>query len=181
MPLFFTVKEVDIRGLVFELKKADDNLQSQLQKELRGALKPVNDSLKAGIPKTAPLSGFARGTGSEPYLFGAVSARVSTRFRIRRGKSMNTLLSLNFSDRRPAAGFSILELAGSANVGRDRNGLTNRGRAMIRNLNSRFPVQGGLGRFVIPPFKGKQPEVERMAIDILKKYAERVNRRLRGI
>jgi len=179
MPLSYTVKEVDIRGLIHELRKADDNLQNDIRKELRGALKPVNDQLRAGIPKTAPLSGFSRGSGTAPYVFGSVSARVSTRFQIRRGRSMSTLLSLTFSDRSPNAGFSILELAGSVNKGRDRKGLTNRGRRMIENLNSRHPVQGGLGRFVIPQFKTKQPQVERMAIDILKKYAERVNRRLK--
>jgi hypothetical protein len=58
-------------------------------------------------------------------------------------------------------------------------GRTPQGRAMIENLNSRFPIRSGLGRFAIPEWKKKQPDVERIARNILNKYSEKVNRKFR--
>jgi hypothetical protein len=72
---------------------------------------------------------------------------------------------------------SILELAGTANVGRSKGGLTPQGAAMIRNLPA---MRKGLGRFVIPEFKEKQAEATRLAVRILDKFAQKVGRRLRG-
>jgi hypothetical protein len=56
--------------------------------------------------------------------------------------------------------------------------MTPQGLAMVRNLNSRYPVQGGLGRFVIPQFKASKGEAEAIAKRILEKFAAMVNRRL---
>ena len=89
-------------------------------------------------------------------------------------------MSIQFNDRRPNAGLSILELAGTANIGKDKGGLTQRGRNMIRGLDTAgYPVKKGLGRFVIPEFKEKQGEATRIAVGILERYAAKVNRRLK--
>jgi hypothetical protein len=40
-------------------------------------------------------------------------------------------------------------------------------------------MSGGLGRQVIPQFKKKQPEAQKLAVNILARYAEKVSRRLR--
>ena len=176
MPARFTLKEADLRAVLAELKQLDPNLQKELRKELRSQLKPVADDLKGGIPKEAPLSGFGRGKGSPPYIFGTVSSSVRTSFRGRRGRAFNNVASIQLADRRPNAGFSILELAGSKNP----NGVTPQGRALIRNLAGKgFGIKGGLGRFAIPEFKNKQGDVEKIAVDILERFASMVNRRLR--
>jgi hypothetical protein len=65
-------------------------------------------------------------------------------------------------------------LAGSKSQGN-----TPQGRGFIRALNSRVPIQGGLGRWVIPEFKASGAPVRKEAVDILAKYAEKVSRRLR--
>lgn len=176
MPAQFTLKEADLRAVLAELKQLDPNLQKELRKELRTGLKPVADGLKQGIPKQAPLSGFSKAQGSPPFVFGTVSAAVKTSFRGGRGRAFSNVASIQLQDRRPNAGFSILELAGSKNP----NGVTPQGRALIQNLASKgFGVRGGLGRFAIPEFKGKQGDVESIAIKILDRFASMVNRRLR--
>jgi len=71
-------------------------------------------------------------------------------------------------------GFNIIELAGSKSSGK-----TVQGRAMISALNNRVPIRGGLGRFAIPVWKKKEPDVERIARGILEKYSEIVSRRMR--
>ena len=88
------------------------------------------------------------------------------------------VVSIQFNDRRPNAGLSILELAGTRNIGKDKGGLTPQGAAMIRELDKRFPTRKGLGRFVIPEFKERQSEATRIAVSILERYAAKVNRRL---
>jgi hypothetical protein len=50
---------------------------------------------------------------------------------------------------------------------------------MIRALNSAAPIRGGLGRFVIPEWKKKGPDVERIARNILEKFSKQVNRKFK--
>ena len=89
------------------------------------------------------------------------------------------VVSIQFNDRRPNAGLSILELAGTRNIGKAKGGLTPQGAGMIQALDRRFPVKKGLGRFVIPEFKEKQAQATRIAVGILERYAAKVNRRLK--
>jgi len=176
MPARVTLKEADLRAVLAELKQLDPNLQKELRKELRTELKPVADELKGGIPTQAPLSGFSKGKGSPPFVFGTVSSSVRTSLRGRKGRAFSNVASIQLTDRRPNAGFSILELAGSKNP----NGVTPQGKALIANLASKgFGIRSGLGRFAIPDFKEKQGDVEKIAIDILDRFSSMVNRRLR--
>jgi hypothetical protein len=50
---------------------------------------------------------------------------------------------------------------------------------MIEKLNSRFPVRGGLGRFAIPEWKKKGPEVEKIVRRILDDFSGRVSRKFK--
>jgi hypothetical protein len=86
---------------------------------------------------------------------------------------------MGFRGRSKTAGFNIFELAGSSNVGGKKQGLTPQGRAMIRNLNAKFPVIDGLGRFIIPQAKKDSDEPVKVARRIIEKYVALVNRRIR--
>jgi hypothetical protein len=50
---------------------------------------------------------------------------------------------------------------------------------MVRALNRKFPVQGGLGRFIIPEARKNADEPVKVARKIIEKYVEMVNRRIR--
>jgi hypothetical protein len=50
---------------------------------------------------------------------------------------------------------------------------------MIRNLNAKFPVIDGLGRFIIPEAKKDSGEPVKVARRIIEKYVALVNRRIR--
>lgn len=173
----FVVSADNLQQVLSELKKLDPNLRKELVAEMKSGVKPIASALASAIPSQAPLSGFAPGNNaSSPYVWRKPSMSVRTPF-ARKAKipGFYPVVSIQFNDRRPNAGLSILELAGSRNIGRAKNGLTPQGAAMIRNLP---PMRKGLGRFVIPEFKEKQAQAQRIAVGILEKFAAKVNRRL---
>ena len=174
----FVVSADNLAVVLRELKNLDPNLRKELVKEMKSAVNPIARDLLSNIPTQAPLSGFSPQAGSSPYVWRKPRVSVKTPF-ARRAKKAGTypVVSIQFNDRRPNAGLSILELAGTANVGRSKGGLTPQGAAMIRNLPA---MRKGLGRFVIPEFKEKQAEATRLAVRILDKFAQKVGRRLRG-
>ena len=181
MPATFTVKAADLSVLLRELKQLDPKLRSTLQKEMREKLKPFANDLKATAPPSSPLSGFAKGTAKTPrYTYTTPLASVKTPLGKRASKpGFYPVVSMGFRGRAKTAGFNIFELAGTANIGRKKKGLTPQGRAMIRNLNAKFPMREGLGRFIIPEAKKNADEPVRVARRIIEKYVELVNRRIR--
>jgi hypothetical protein len=176
----FVVSAEGLSTVLRELKALDPELRKELVREMKAGIKPIGTDLLSKIPSAPPLSGFAPSVGSSPYIWKKPRMSVKTPL-AKRAKEAGTfpVVSIAFNDARPNAGLSILELAGTKNIGRQKRGLTPAGQAMIRNLNSRYPVQGGLGRFVIPDFKKKQADATRVAVKILDKFAAKVNRRLR--
>lgn len=175
----FVVSADNLAVVLKELRALEPNLRKELVSEMKAGVNPIAQNLLAKIPSKLPLSGFGPAVGQSPYIFKKPSVIVKTPF-AKRGKVPGTypVVSIQFNDRRPNAGLSILELAGSANVGRARGGLTPQGEAMIRNLNNRHPVRKGLGRFVIPDFKDKQADAQRIASNILQKFAGKVNEKI---
>ena len=174
----FVVSADNLAVVLKELRELEPNLRKELVAEMKAGVKPIGSSLAAKIPTQAPLSGFAPGNNASlPYVWRKPSMIVKTPFAKKAKKpGFYPVVSIQFNDRRPNAGLSILELAGTRNIGRAKGGLTPQGKAMIANLP---PVRGGLGRFVIPEFKGKQAEATRIAVQILQKFAQKVGRRLK--
>jgi hypothetical protein len=175
----FVVSAENLTVVLKELRALDPNLRKELVAEMKGGVKPIASALASKIPTKAPLSGFSpSNNASSPYVWRKPSMIVKTPFAKKAKKpGFYPVVSIQFNDRRPNAGLSILELAGSANVGRDKGGLTPQGRAMIANLPA---MRKGLGRFVIPEFKEKQAQAQRIAVGILEKFASKVNRRLKS-
>lgn len=175
----FVVGAENLSVVLKELKQLDPNLRKELVAEMKRDVNPIAQDLLSKIPGQPPLSGFAPSVGESPYIWRKPRVSVKTPF-ARRAKKPGTfpVVSIQFNDRRPNAALSILELAGSRNIGRAKAGLTSQGAAMIRNLDRRYPVLKGLGRFVIPEFKERQSEATSLAVAILDKFARKVNRRL---
>lgn len=174
MPATFAVDAKNLRVVLRELKELDPNLRKELIAEMKSEVAPIQKRLAGGIPGASPLSGFARKGGDVRYTWvqprGSVLAPLSKRAR---KDGFVSIVSIKFKSSGRRAGFEIMELAGSKTAGRNA-----RGAAMIRNLNRRFPMRGGLGRFVIPPFKNVQGEAASAAKRVLEKFAAKVNRRL---
>ncbi len=181
MPAEFTIKASDLKVLLAELRQIDPQLRATLQKELRDKLKGFANTLTKEAPPSSPLSGFVKGMSSEKmYTYATPLAAIKTPL----GKRSKTsgfypVVSMSFRGRAKTAGYNIFELAGTRNIGRKKQGLTPQGAAMIRNLNAKFPIQDGLGRFIIPAAKRGSGEVTRVARDVIEKYVALVNRRIR--
>jgi hypothetical protein len=181
MPAQFTIRAADLTVLLAELKKVDPGLRRALQKEMRDDLKGFAKELAATAPPSSPLSGFAKGVAKTPrYTYTTPLSSVKTPLGQRSKKpGFFPVVSMGFRGRSKTAGFNIMELAGTANIGRKKQGLTPQGRAMIRNLNAKFPVIDGLGRFIIPESKKDSDEPVKVARRIIEKYVALVNRRIR--
>lgn len=177
----FVVSAENLQTVLKELKALEPNLRKELVAEMKDDIKPIGTDLLSKIPPAAPISGFSPTRGESPYVWRKPTMIVKTPF-AKRAKQPGTfpVVSIQFNDRRPNAGLSILELAGTANIGKNKAGLTQRGRNMIKGLDTAgFPIKKGLGRFVIPEFKERQSEATRIAVGILERYAAKVNRRLK--
>lgn len=173
MPAAFTVDAKNLKEVLAELRKVEPDLRKELPKEMRSEIKPYAQKLGQAIPKQAPLSGMSRKSGvTGRWLWASVGNRVVTPLGKRTKKpGFYPVVSMRFRSGSKAAGYEIVEKA--------RYGSSPQGQAFIRNLNSRYPVRGGLGRFVIPEARESGGEVFRVAQQIIEKYVAKVNRRLR--
>lgn len=183
MPAQFTVAAADLKVLLTELRQLDPNLRKHMQAEMRKELKPFSNSLAKKSPAQSPLSGFGfRAQSDSIYRWGSVSGLISTPMGKRAKKpGYYPVVSMKFKSRgKGKAGFEILELAGTKNKGKDRKGMTWRGENLVRGLQTAgYPIQGGLGRFIIPEAKKDAPEVSRIALTVIEKFVKLVNRRIR--
>jgi hypothetical protein len=173
MPADFSIKAVDLKVLLAELKQVDPGLRAALQKEMREKLKPFANTLKGSAPTESPLSGFRKGVASSTrYTYATPLASVKTPLGKRAKKpGFFPVVSMSFRGRAKTAGLNIFELA--------QRGRSPQGNAMVRALNAKFPVQGGLGRFIIPEAKRGSGQVTQVARDVIEKYVQLVNRRIK--
>jgi len=176
MPAALTIKPQDYRALLAELKAVEPGLVNELKKEFRSELKPVGKRLAGNIPSGSPLSGFTRNKGGEPpYLWRKPNPSISVAGRAKRARRQK-LVAIQF--KQPA--FAIMELAGSANRGKDKSGMTQRGLNLVRGLATKGYPLGDRGRWVIPQWYEQEPEVRRIATNILQKYGEKVSRKFKA-
>jgi hypothetical protein len=171
MPASFRLNQGNIEEVLRELKQVEPGLVAEFRKEFRKDLAPFANRLKTNIPPTSPISGFNPRTPSanSPYIFKKPTAKIDVDFRPRRRRRGEfPVVRILFNDRRPNAGFSILETAGTRGVNRLSKALTTAG----------FPL-GDRGRWVIPQFYENKEETASIARTILDKYATKVNRKLR--
>jgi len=177
MPAAFTIKEQNFQEIIRQLKAVDPDLYNQFRKEFRTELKPLADQLAGNIPPKSPLSGFTKAKGGElPYLWRKTNASISVGSRSKgRKRKSRSIVSINF--KQPA--FNILELAGTANKGKDKGGMTQSGLNMVQGLRTAGYPLGDRGRWVIPQYYKKEAEVRLVAIKVLEKYAKIANKKLK--
>lgn len=185
MPAQFTLDAQNFKTVLRELNKVEPGSRKAMQDELKDRLNPIVDRLQKQVPSQPPLSGLAprrvrrptgrRGNSTSRFQWTPVTGKTVTPFSKRTPvRGSYQVVSMRFKSRGKAAGFEIVELAGSKS-----SGMTAQGRAFIANLNARYPIKGGLGRFIIPASKNEQGDAVRISRAIIERYVQKVNRRLR--
>jgi hypothetical protein len=173
------IDDANFRTLIKELNAYEPGLRAVMQKDLKNRLNPVKQAIANKIPGQSPLSGFAPGKGSSPYVWRKPNATVKTTFAARaKEPGAVSAIFFQFADRRPNAGLSIMEFAGQARIGKNKTGLSPQGRAMIQALDNRYPIRG-LGRFVIPEGQKQRGRAVDIVTKVLREYAAKVGRRLK--
>lgn len=179
-------KPFNVKGLIelnTILKATDKKLITELRAELKDGIVPVATKLQYSIPSQAPLSGmYHKGRSA----WGTVKASVSFTPRASiRGRLYQPLVSVVVTGKK-ALGFDYAELAGlrrrkppgQSRVWVDQYGKSRRtkqngqGDAFIRGLGSKP------GRYASPVIRRERPFIERTIMEILEKFATKVNRKI---
>jgi hypothetical protein len=167
-----TAIKLDVEGVAETLaaiRKIEPDSLKALRRDIQtdaGVVAAVS-SIQSQIPTVAPLSGMMNHNGISQYRV----PRVKTSLRSPRramSSSEAALVSIVASPPKGAIGFLLSDMAG-----RGMGARTNRGRAMLRNLENKA------SRFVYPGFEKKEKNVADGVKRILDKYAEQVNVKLR--
>jgi len=163
------IEAENIRSAIKELRALDSTLVKNLRKDLRSKISPITKQVAEAPPTDPPLSGF--GNTSRTGWSDFVGKLSFTPGRSR--KTGNHLVSIRVQPRDTRRGLYLAELGGSRSRGQ-----TNRGRAMIRNLNQRFPMKGKGGRFAYAKFRLLRPDAIRIAVEIVNNTIIKVNRKI---
>lgn len=157
----------DLRAVLSAIKKIEPDSQKKLAAKLKTELKPIADQVGASLQES-PLSGL-RG---DKWGWAPKKATVS----FTPGKSRNRATNLvsiraNYGD---SAGYPFGIWLGEF----ARNYSTNRGRALIQNLNAKKPMKGKGGRFAYAQMRLLRPDIVRITTDILNDFMREVERKL---
>lgn len=181
MPASFRIPQTRVKALQRELKELDKTLYNEMRREMRAGIKPIADQLHAQIPSSPPISGFARRPRGvrqsieqrAPFVWKRPRPRIAVGTgRIGTGRSGTSLVKIVFNDRRPAAGFSVLERVGTQGSNRLSRAMNTAGYPLRRS------GRGKGGRFVIPEFYRNEDRMVRIARDILQKFGRKVSKDL---
>lgn len=144
------------------IAKVPKGVRRQLSNDLRRELKPIAARVAAGVPNQAPLSGMAP-------RWGGAEAEVKT---FPAGKPGRAIATINVygEDQKFNRLLAITERAGSRS-----EGISPRGKAMISNLEERYPLVGQGGRFIWKAWLKHRPEAVGRAIDSINRFVDKMN------
>lgn len=175
----------DVRAMQKALRQIEPGLLKEMRKEIRAIAKPINQEIKANIPKQAPMRGMARGIGRLRWLGDKKPDSTSILNRIKAsGRSLTTaLVAIQLNS--PAA--SMADMAGRVNksrgisreysvrlrdgsIVRRRHIVNGQGKQMIRNLGSTA------SRYGWAALENRLGAVVREIDQVLEKYYRIANR-----
>jgi hypothetical protein len=182
-----SVKISGVKETISELRKLEPELLKQMRKDIKKEPGIVNaiSLIKSKAPAVAPLSGMTH-SGRTSY----AKPRVSASFRpsVRLDKvNQRSIISINTTPPKDQAGFEIIDMAGRGG-GKTRktttrpyqwkgitrtHSITTQGRGMIQGLAS------SPSRYVWKAIEGKQASLSNAALNIIERYASKVNVKLR--
>jgi hypothetical protein len=167
------------------LRQIEPGLLKEMRKEIRAIAKPINQQIKANIPKQAPMSGMARGSGRLTWLGDKKPQSTSILNRIKAsGHSLTTPLvaiqlnsaSVSMSDMagrvnksRPMSREYVVRLA-NGEIQKRRHRVNGQGKSMIQTLGGRA------SRYGWPALENRIDRVVREIDKVLEKYYRLANR-----
>lgn len=168
-----SIEMLEVSGLKEALKeigKLDKALRRELTKDFERAASPMLDAIRAAVPTSPPLSGFA--TKSRMQWKRNESKSVRVKVDTRRAKYRNENTGAEWSNvgtvkiRTTTAALAVFDIAGKASSGK-----TPQGEALIAGLQRKF---GQSSRIMWPNAERKWQEVE----GNLEQVIQRVEREL---
>lgn len=193
-----TIKVEGVDELLAALKELTSaQTQKKLRQDMGKAIRPTAAMIKQGVPHDGGqvLSGMVHQGRTR---WSPVRAVVKFDAKARRSKAQyRPLLQINVTGSPGGLGFDYAELAGaSTRKPRPRtkefsrktiNGETrtytrinNHGDQFIQQLKNKFPMRSKAGRFAYRIFTQQKPELEKQALEILERYAAKINRDVRA-
>ena len=164
------------------LRKFDPDSVRELRKELQGQLKPVAKAIAAKYPSQAYLSGLEGRTRvsfrdggivvKENWKWSEVVSKVSiTPGKSRKGAGKNNLvsISINYKGAIPW----VTEFAKST------GNLSPQGKALVRNIESRFPSWPNGGRLFYKEFLATRSDVIKSTENILNSWSKSISEELK--
>lgn len=171
----------DVQGIqdtVALLRKVEPDSLKALRKEILNepGLTAAVSAIKSQVPQVSPLQGRreskGRGgmlhNGRTSYVVPSVKARSPLNTNLR-GRNQKTIVSIDTITPYNAIGFEIIDLVGSG-----KNANTKKAIAMRRKLG------GTPSRYVYKNFEQRVPGIQQGLTNILRRYAGRVNVKLRS-
>ena len=169
----------DVQGVqdtVALLRKVEPDSLKAMRKEIltEPGLNAAVSAIKSQVPQISPLQGnqFGYGgmlhNGRTSYRPPTVKARSPLNTRLR-GRNQKTIVSIDTVSPKDAVGFEIIDM-----VGRGPRGNTRQAEGMKKKL------VGSPSRYVWKNFEQRVPGIEQGLTNILRRYAEKVNVKLRA-
>lgn len=157
----------ELRKVLSALKQIEPDSQKNLGRQLKSELKFVADQVGQSLQES-PLSGL-RG---DKWGWAPKKASVSFTPGKSRVRATNLVsIRANYGD---SAGYPFGIWLGEF----ARNYSTNRGRALIQNLNARKPMKGKGGRFAYAQMRLLRPDIVRIATKVMNDFMADVERKL---
>lgn len=170
-----TIQMLEVSGLkeaLKEINKLDKKLRREITKDFEKAASPMVDAMRADVPLTPPLSGFANKSRTqwkknEPK---NIKVKIDTRKPRRQTPGAQYEPVGVVKIRATTAGMNIFDMAGK------NGGKTAQGEALIRALQARY---GNPSRIMWPNAERKSQEVETNIEQVVKKVQTEMTRLLK--
>ena len=160
-----TINYDDLKYAIARMKELDPKLKLKMQRDLRNKLRPMADKIAGAVPSSGPLSKMTP-------RWGTAQGKIQTATGRRAG---GAIVMLSVSGPNFAKLLAITELAGSRS-----SGYTPSGKAMITELQKRYPLVGKGGRFIWRAFLEHQPMLYAVSSDVVNDFIDEANRQVWG-
>ena len=172
-----SIQMLEVSGLkeaLKEINKLDKKLRREITKDFEAAASPMVDAMRADVPQSPPLSGFAN--KSKTQWKRNETKNIKVKLDTRRARNRNMAKGAQYESlgvvkiRATSAGLSIFDMAGKKG-----DGDTPQGEAMVAALKRRF---GDPSRIMWPNAERKWQEVETNLEPVVRRVSAELTRLL---
>jgi hypothetical protein len=163
-----SIKATGVKETIAELKKLDPELLKQMRKDIKNepGLSNAVSAIKGKIPPISPLSGMVH-NGRTSYKRARVSTSFTPSVRLDR-VNQRSIVTINTTPPKDGIGFQIIDMVGKGNR-----------RGSKKALGMQSGLTGRPSRYVWKAIEGKETSLSGAVVNIINRYSEKVNIRLR--